>query len=39
MTELTVKPWPLTPEAFGTFMEAETAKWARVVKLSWVKPE
>jgi tripartite-type tricarboxylate transporter receptor subunit TctC len=39
MTELTVKPWPLAPSDFGAFMEAETAKWARVVKLSGAKPE
>ena len=39
MAELAVKPSPLTPAAFGTFMEAETAKWARVVKVSGAKPE
>jgi tripartite-type tricarboxylate transporter receptor subunit TctC len=39
MAELAVKPSPLTPAAFGTFMEAETVKWARVVKLSGAKPE
>jgi tripartite-type tricarboxylate transporter receptor subunit TctC len=39
MGDLSVKSWPLTPGAFGTFMEAETAKWARVVKLSGAKPE
>ena len=39
MGDLSVEPWPLTPAAFGTFMEAETAKWARVVKLSGAKPE
>jgi tripartite-type tricarboxylate transporter receptor subunit TctC len=28
-----------TPEALGTFMQAETAKWAKVVKESGAKPD
>jgi tripartite-type tricarboxylate transporter receptor subunit TctC len=28
-----------TPEAFGEFLKAEIAKWARVVKLAGIEPE
>ena len=28
-----------TPEEFGTFLRAETQKWARVVKAAGIKPE
>jgi tripartite-type tricarboxylate transporter receptor subunit TctC len=30
---------PSTPEAFGKYIQAETAKWARVIKASGAKPE
>jgi tripartite-type tricarboxylate transporter receptor subunit TctC len=30
---------PSTPEAFGAYIKAETAKWAKVIKASGAKPE
>ena len=30
---------PSTPEAFGTYIKSETAKWAKVIKMSGAKPE
>jgi tripartite-type tricarboxylate transporter receptor subunit TctC len=30
---------PSTPEAFGKYIQAETAKWAKVIKASGAKPE
>ena len=30
---------PSTPEAFGTYIKSETAKWAKVIKVSGAKPE
>ena len=30
---------PGTPEAFGAYIKAETAKWAKVIKVSGAKPE
>ena len=30
---------PSTPEAFGTYIKSETAKWAKVIKASGAKPE
>ena len=30
---------PSTPEAFGAYIKAETAKWAKVIKVSGAKPE
>jgi tripartite-type tricarboxylate transporter receptor subunit TctC len=30
---------PSTPEAFGAYIESETAKWAKVIKASGAKPE
>jgi tripartite-type tricarboxylate transporter receptor subunit TctC len=32
-------PMPMTPAEFGNLVVAETAKWAKVVKLSGAKPE
>lgn len=30
---------PSTPEAFGSYIKSETAKWAKVIKVSGAKPE
>jgi tripartite-type tricarboxylate transporter receptor subunit TctC len=30
---------PGTPEAFGKYIQAETVKWAKVIKASGAKPE
>jgi tripartite-type tricarboxylate transporter receptor subunit TctC len=38
-TELGGIPMPMTPAQFGELVMAETAKWAKVVKLSGAKPE
>jgi tripartite-type tricarboxylate transporter receptor subunit TctC len=38
-TELGGIPMPMTPVQFGELVMAETAKWAKVVKLSGAKPE
>jgi tripartite-type tricarboxylate transporter receptor subunit TctC len=32
-------PTPMSPAAFGTFVAAETGKWAKVIKAANVKPE
>jgi tripartite-type tricarboxylate transporter receptor subunit TctC len=37
--ELGGAPMPMTPAAFGKLVADETAKWAKVVKLSGIKPE
>jgi tripartite-type tricarboxylate transporter receptor subunit TctC len=37
--ELGGAPMPMTPAEFGDLVVAETAKWAKVVKLSGAKPE
>jgi tripartite-type tricarboxylate transporter receptor subunit TctC len=37
--ELTVTPLVFTPAEFGAYMSAETAKWARVIKLANIKAE
>jgi tripartite-type tricarboxylate transporter receptor subunit TctC len=37
--ELGGAPMPMTPAAFGQLVADETAKWAKVVKLSGIKPE
>jgi tripartite-type tricarboxylate transporter receptor subunit TctC len=39
LAELTVTPLVLTPAEFGAYMTAETAKWAKVVKLANIKVE
>jgi tripartite-type tricarboxylate transporter receptor subunit TctC len=37
LAELTVTPLVLTPAEFGAYMTAETAKWAKVIKLANIK--
>jgi len=39
LTELTVTPLVLTPAELGAYMAAETAKWAKVIKLANIKTE
>ena len=39
LADLTVDPLVLTPAEFGAYMTAETAKWARVIKLANIKAE
>jgi tripartite-type tricarboxylate transporter receptor subunit TctC len=39
LAELTVTPLVLTPAEFGAYMTAETAKWAKVIKLANIKGE
>jgi tripartite-type tricarboxylate transporter receptor subunit TctC len=39
LAELTVTPLVLSPAEFGAYMTAETAKWAKVVKLANIKAE
>jgi tripartite-type tricarboxylate transporter receptor subunit TctC len=39
LAELTVTPLVLTAAEFGAYMTAETAKWAKVVKLANIKVE
>ncbi len=39
LAELTVTPLVLTPAEFGAYMTAETAKWAKVIKLANIKAE
>ena len=39
LAELMVTPLILTPGEFGTYMTAETAKWAKVIKLANIKAE
>jgi len=39
LADLGSTPMPLGPAAFGTFMVAETKKWAKVVKFAGVKAE
>jgi tripartite-type tricarboxylate transporter receptor subunit TctC len=34
-----IEPTPMTPAEFGTFIAAETDKWAKVVKFAHIKPE
>jgi len=38
-TDLGVIVSPVSPEAFGTFMADETAKWAEVIRAANIKPE
>jgi tripartite-type tricarboxylate transporter receptor subunit TctC len=35
----TVTPLVLTPAEFGAYMTAETAKWAKVIKLANIKAQ
>ena len=37
--EIGVEPMAMTPTAFGQFIAAETAKWAKVIKFAGIKPE
>jgi tripartite-type tricarboxylate transporter receptor subunit TctC len=39
LAELMVTPLVLTPTEFGAYMTAETAKWAKVIKLANIKAE
>jgi tripartite-type tricarboxylate transporter receptor subunit TctC len=39
LAELTLTPLVLTPAEFGAYMTAETAKWAKVIKLANIKAE
>jgi tripartite-type tricarboxylate transporter receptor subunit TctC len=39
LAELTVTPLVFTPAEFGAYMSAETATWARVIKLANIKAE
>jgi tripartite-type tricarboxylate transporter receptor subunit TctC len=39
LTELGTTPLLFSPAEFGTFVEAETAKWAKVIKFSGAKDE
>ena len=39
LAELIVAPLVLTPAEFGAYMTAETAKWAKVIKLANIKAE
>jgi tripartite-type tricarboxylate transporter receptor subunit TctC len=39
LAELTVTPLVLTHAEFGAYITAETAKWAKVIKLASIKAE
>jgi tripartite-type tricarboxylate transporter receptor subunit TctC len=39
LADLGYVTFPTSPAAFGTFIAAETAKWAKVVKFAGIKPE
>ena len=39
MTSVALEPWPSTPEEFTTYLKAETAKWARVIKEARITAE
>jgi tripartite-type tricarboxylate transporter receptor subunit TctC len=39
LTELGTTPLEFSPGEFGTFVEAETEKWAKVIKFSGAKEE
>jgi tripartite-type tricarboxylate transporter receptor subunit TctC len=39
LTDLVVSPLVLSPAAFGTYMAAETEKWAKVIRLASIKAE
>jgi tripartite-type tricarboxylate transporter receptor subunit TctC len=39
LADLGVRPMPMTPAEFGTFIADETEKWAKVIKAAGIKPE
>jgi len=39
LTDLGSDPMPMTPDEFGKFIADETAKWAKVIRTSNIKPE
>jgi hypothetical protein len=38
-TDLGSDPIPMTPDEFGKLIADETAKWAKVIRTSNIKPE
>jgi tripartite-type tricarboxylate transporter receptor subunit TctC len=39
LVDIGVEPMSMSPAAFGTFIAAETEKWAKVIKVANIKPE
>jgi tripartite-type tricarboxylate transporter receptor subunit TctC len=39
LTDQGAQPMPMTPDQLAAFIKSETAKWAKIVKLSGAKPE
>jgi len=39
LTGLGSNPMPMTPDEFSKFITDETAKWAKVIRTSNIKPE
>ena len=39
LTDLGSDPMPMTPAEFGKYIAEQTAKWAKVIRTSNIKPE
>jgi tripartite-type tricarboxylate transporter receptor subunit TctC len=39
LAALSIEPMPATPSEFGTFIAAETEKWAKVIRAANIKAE